>query len=127
LNDLFANVSAHPAERLSVLALSRLDVISARTRTLLERNRRLLDQFLDSRDDLDTIRPEFGTVVAPRVKRCGVEELCLLLREKFETSVVPGKFFEMPDHIRIGIACDSQMLNGGLERLGAALDDIARN
>lgn len=126
LNDLFGNIPAHPAERLSVIALKNLDAIGARARALLERNRPLLDQFLDSRDDLDTVRPRFGTVVAPRVRRGRVEELCSLLREKYETSVVPGTFFEMPDHIRIGIACDSEMLAGGLERLGAALDELGR-
>lgn len=126
LNDLFGNIPAHPAERLSVIALKNLDVIAARARALLERNRPLLDQFLDSRADLDTVRPGVGTVVAPRVKRGRVDELCSLLREKYETSVVPGAFFEMPDHIRIGIACDWEMLKAGLERLGAALDELGR-
>jgi aspartate/methionine/tyrosine aminotransferase len=124
LNDLFANVPAHPAERLSVVALKKLDTIADRARALLERNRPLLNRFLDSRDDLETIRPGFGTVVAPRVRYGRVDELCSLLREKYETSVAPGAFFEMPDHIRIGIACDSEMLAGGLERLGAALDEF---
>lgn len=124
LNDLFANVPAHPAERLSVVALQKIDTIADRTRALLERNRPLLNRFLDSRDDLETIRPGFGTVVAPRVRYGRVDELCSLLRDKYETSVVPGRFFEMPNHIRIGIACDSEMLAGGLERLGAALDEL---
>jgi aspartate/methionine/tyrosine aminotransferase len=124
LNDLFGNIPAHPAERLSVIALKNLDRISARAIALLEKNRPLLDQFLDSRDDLDTVRPPFGTVVAPRLNRGSVDELCALLREKFETSVVPGRFFEMPEHFRIGIACDSQMLAAGLDRLGTALDEL---
>ena len=117
-NDLFGNIPAHPAERLSVIALANLDRISARAHALLKKNRAMLDQFLDSRDDLEVVRPRFGTVVAPRVKRGSADELCELLREKYETSVVPGRYFEMPDHIRIGIGCDSEMLAGGLERLG---------
>jgi aspartate/methionine/tyrosine aminotransferase len=124
LNDLFGNIPAHPAELLSVIALANLDAISKRARTLLQRNRLLVDQFLDSRNDLEAVRPPFGTVVFPRVKRGRVEELCSLLREKYETSLVPGKFFEMPDHIRIGIGCDSEMLEGGLKRLGSALDEL---
>jgi len=124
LNDLFGNIPAHPAERLSVIALKNLDQIAARARALIDRNRPLLDQFLDLRDDLETIRPGCGTVVAPRVTRTSVDQLCKLLRDKYETTVVPGRFFEMPDHIRIGIACDSDMLKVGLERLGAALDEL---
>ncbi|HVG22268.1 MAG TPA: aminotransferase, partial [Blastocatellia bacterium] len=67
----------------------------------------------------------FGTVVSPLLKRGGVDALCGLLREKYETTVVPGKFFEMPRHFRIGIGCDSAMLASGLERLGNALDELA--
>jgi aspartate/methionine/tyrosine aminotransferase len=126
VNDLFANVPAHSAERLSVVALKKLDMIGARTRALLDRNRPVLDEFLESREDLETVRPGFGTVVAPRVRQGRVGELCSLLREKYETTVVPGAFFEMPDHIRVGIACESGMLAGGLERLGAALDQHGR-
>jgi aspartate/methionine/tyrosine aminotransferase len=124
LNDLFGNIPAHSAERMSVIALANLDSIRDRARTLVAGNRALLDQFLDSRDDLKTVRPPFGTVVFPKVVRGPVDELCLLLREKYETSVVPGKFFEMPDHIRIGIGCETEMLRGGLERLGSALDEL---
>jgi aspartate/methionine/tyrosine aminotransferase len=125
LNDLFGNIPAHPAERLSVIALKNLDSIRARARTLLATNRRLLDQFLDSRDDLETLRPGLGTVVFPRLKRGRVNELCAALGEKYQTTVVPGRFFEMPEHIRIGIGCQTDMLGEGLERLGAALDETA--
>jgi len=49
-----------------------------------------------------------------------------LLGEKYETTVVPGSFFEMPRHFRIGIGGDTATLRGGLERLGAALDAFAK-
>jgi aspartate/methionine/tyrosine aminotransferase len=91
---------------------------------MIERNRLLVDQFLNSRNDLDVIRPGIGTVVFPRVRVGRVDESCRLLREKYETSVVPGKFFEMPDHIRIGLGCDEAMLAEGLTRLGEALDEL---
>ena len=126
LNDLFGNIPAHPAERLSVIALQNLDIIASRAIALLEKNRPVLDQFLDSREDLKAVRPGVGTVVAPRLTRGSVDDLCVLLREKYETSVVPGRFFDMPDHIRIGIGCDSDMLAGGLDRLGAALDELGK-
>lgn len=124
LNDLFGNIPAHPAERLSVVALANLDRISARAQSLLRKNRVMIDQFLDSRDDLEVIRPRFGTVVAPKVMRGSADQLCELLREKYETSVVPGRYFDMPAHIRVGFGCDSEMLAGGLDRLGAALDEM---
>ncbi len=126
LNDLFGVIPAHPAERLSVIALANLERIARRAKALLETNRPLLNRFLDSRDDIEAVRPRFGTVAFPRLKRGSVDALCALLREKYETTIVPGHFFEMPEHFRIGIGCDSEMLAAGLERLGAALDEIAR-
>lgn len=122
LNDLFGNIPAHPAERLSVVALAKLDQIASRARSLLEKNRAALKRFLDSRDDIEAVRPNAGTTVAPRLKRGSVEELCALLREKYETSVVPGRFFEMSEHFRIGLGCDDGMFAEGLKRLAAALD-----
>jgi aspartate/methionine/tyrosine aminotransferase len=124
LNDLFGNIPAHPAERLSVVALAKLDRIASRARLLIERNRGALNRFLDSRGDLETVRPEFGTTVAPRLNRGSVDDLCALLRDKYETSVVPGRFFEMPDHFRIGIGCDEEVLPEGLKRLAMALDEL---
>jgi hypothetical protein len=55
-----------------------------------------------------------------------VDRLCTLLREKYETSVVPGKFFEMPEHFRIGIGGETEMTRVGLSRLAAGLDEISR-
>jgi aspartate/methionine/tyrosine aminotransferase len=124
LNDLFSSSSAHPAERLSVIALQNLERVAARARGLLETNRPLLISFLRSRSDLQWAEQEYGTVVFPRVVRVDVEKLCTLLAQTYETSVVPGRFFEMPDYIRIGVGCETEMLKAGLERLGAALDEL---
>ena len=124
LNDLFAATPVHAGERLSVVAINQLDVLGARAKSLLDRNRALLNQFLDIRDDLEVVRPEFGTVIFPRVRGGNADRLCSLLREKYETSVVPGAFFELPSHFRVGIAIPTDTLEEGLARLGEALDKI---
>jgi aspartate/methionine/tyrosine aminotransferase len=124
LNDLFASTPVHSGERLSVVAMQQLSEIGARAKELFDRNRRLLNEFLDTREDLEVVRPEFGTVMFPRVRSGSSEELCQLLREKYETSVVPGKFFEMPAHFRVGIAGETSVLEEGLQRLGDALDEL---
>jgi aspartate/methionine/tyrosine aminotransferase len=124
LNDLFAATPVHAGERLSVVAFKQIDELAARAKTLLDRNRSLLNAFLDTRDDLETVRPEFGTVMFPRVRSGDSGPLCRLLREKYETSVVPGAFFELPAHFRVGIAVASDVLDSGLERVGKALDEI---
>ena len=125
LNDLFSATQVHSGERLSVVALRQIDEIAARAKALMDHNRGLLNAFLDTRDDLETVRAPFGTVMFPRL-RSGetTERLCQLLREKYETTVVPGSFFERPTHFRVGTAGDTQVLEAGLERLGQALDEI---
>jgi len=124
LNDIFASTPVHAGERLSVLAFQQLEGIARKAKALLDVNRQLVNDFLDSREDLAAIRPEFGTVMFPRLQRGSADELCQLLREKYETSVVPGRFFELPEHFRIGMGGDPESLKIGLERLGAALDEL---
>ncbi len=125
LNDLFAASAAHTAERMSVLAFDHLDTFRTRAQNLLERNRALLDAFLDSQNHLECFRPPAGTVVFPRLIRSDSEAFFKLLLDKYETTVVPGKFFEMPQHFRIGIGGETENLRGGLERLSAALTEFA--
>lgn len=124
LNDLFGVMPAHPAERLSVIALDQLPEIGARAEARLKKNRALIYDFLDTRNDLEAVRPEFGTIVFPRLKLGSVDSLSKLLREKYETSVVPGSFFELPNHFRIGFGNEPEILKEGLVRLGAALDEL---
>jgi aspartate/methionine/tyrosine aminotransferase len=126
LNDLFASTPVHSGERLSVVALGQLEEIGERAKQVLDRNRQILNEFLDTREDLEVIRPEFGTVMFPRVRRGNAEGLCRLLREKYETSVVPGRFFEMPDHFRVGITGETETVQEGLGRLEKALDEFGR-
>lgn len=124
INDLYGVIPAHVAELLSVIALDHLDKISDYARTRLQANRPILQRFLDSRRDLSAIRAENGTTAFPRLASGKVDALCRLLREKYETSVVPGHFFEMPNHFRIGIGGKTELLDEGLRRLGRALDEL---
>lgn len=121
LNDLFGNIPPHAAERLGEIALRNLPAIAARARNLLAVNRPLLFRFLDARPHLLPVRPLHGTVVFPRLPPGRVEELVRVFRERHEGTVVPGHFFGLPDHFRIGIGGRTEMLAEGLERLGAAL------
>jgi aspartate/methionine/tyrosine aminotransferase len=122
LNDLFGVNAAHAGERLSVIALQRLPEIASRVRALLETNQRLLNDFLAAHQETLDCRPlRFGTVCFPRLRRGDCDAFCAMLRERFETSIVPGRYFGMSDHFRLGIAQDTVQLREGLARLGEAL------
>jgi aspartate/methionine/tyrosine aminotransferase len=122
INDLHGATFAHPAELLSVIAFDRLPQISARMKAMLDANRRLLHDFLLARDDFDYFWPEHGTIVFPRLKNGDVNALCRLLREEFETSVVPGSFFESPDRFRIGVGTPTESVREALQQLSRGLD-----
>jgi hypothetical protein len=124
INDLYGVNAAHPAELLSVIALDNLDPVAARARQLLDANRPPLEAFLRSRDDLEYFLPEYGTIVFPKLRKGSVEALDRLLREKYETAIVPGSYFDMPQHFRIGIGGDPEMTRAALERLSAGLDEL---
>ena len=110
---------------LSVIAFDHLAKIAEYARQRLETNRPVLQHFLNSRKDLLAIRADAGTISFPNVAAGRVDAFCQFLREKHDTSVVPGRFFEMPDHFRIGIGGKTGMLAEGLKRVGQALDEMA--
>jgi len=122
LDDLFDVNMAHPAERLSVEVFRNFERVRKQARALLAANRVILNQFLSGRKDLEVTALEFGTTVFPKLLTGPVDRFCELFREKYEGTVVPGSFFEMPDHFRIGIGGETGPLEESLERLGAALD-----
>jgi aspartate/methionine/tyrosine aminotransferase len=126
LNDLFASVPPHATERLAIVALDHLAPVAARANALLDGNRAVLQAFLDERLDLDAAPLSAGMIAFPRLRQGSVDALCALLREKYETTVVPGRFFGLDEHFRVSYGCRPETLAGGLERLGAALDEMAK-
>ena len=46
------------------------------------------------------------------------------LREKYDTQVVPGTFFEAPGFVRLGYGIDPDDLREALANFSAALDDL---
>jgi len=112
----------HPAELLAVIALDNLGRVRDRARALLETNRALVNEFLAGHAALDCEPSRFGTTVFPRLRAGHADEFVRILRERFETNVVPGEFFEQPQHFRLGFCGATETLRGGLERMSAALE-----
>ena len=123
LNDLFAVNSPHLVERLAVAAFRVLPAIRERARRLLDANRPFLRAFLEAREDLEVVRAPWGTTAFPRLRSGSVDALVDRLRNRYETTVVPGRFFGAEGHFRIGIGGETAMVREGLQRLGRALDD----
>ena len=69
-------------------------------------------------------RWQHGITAFPRLVRGDVDALDALLRARYDTAIVPGRFFGLADHFRIGVGGPTEMVEAGLERLGAALDEL---
>lgn len=124
MTELFNNIGVHAAERMSLAAFRNLDAIAQRSRTLLDANAAALNAFYAARPELDATPHVHGTVSFPRLRTGDAETLCDLLTHRYETAVVPGRFFGAPDHIRIGLGVAPTTFADGLNRLGRALDEL---
>jgi hypothetical protein len=94
---------------MSVAAFANLPKIRDRARRVVEADRALLRQF--------TAVPPHGTTVFLKLGLPDADPFLARLRTECETSAVPGKFFEMPGHIRIGMGVDHEMFGEGAKRL----------
>jgi aspartate/methionine/tyrosine aminotransferase len=123
LNDLFGVNQAHPAERLACIAFEHIDEVIGDTPAMLAANRELWNSFVASRADLQCMPAEHGITAFPRWGG-DTERLNALLTSKYDTAVVPGRWFEMPEHFRVGFYLPAADFEEALNRLGAALDEL---
>jgi len=124
LNDLFGVNNAHQAEMLSCFAFDHIDEVSAGTAERLGRNRSLFNDFVSGRDDIECMAAMHGVTAFPRWIGGDTEPLDALLRSKYDTSIVPGRWFDMPSYFRVSLGGDADNVAEGLARLGAALDEL---
>ncbi len=121
LNDLYSATPVHPGELLSVAAFQHLDILRERARPIVEADRKLLRNFLKQQSSLCAVSTEWGTTSFPRLLTGNADAFLERLRSDFDTSAVPGRFFEMPDHFRIGMGVNTEMFAEGLHRISRAL------
>ena len=123
VRDLFQSLPPFMSERLSADAFKRLPKFKRRGDAILAANHTAYRELLADHPALDQVVPDVGTTVFARVRGGGVDAFCERLLERYDTGVVPGRFFERADFIRIGLAGESQMTRTGLERLADALTE----
>jgi len=121
LNDLYSATPVYPGELLSVIAFRHLDLLRERARRIVDADRKLLRDFLKQQPALSAAETQWGTTSFVRLLNGEADALLERLRSESDTSAVPGRFFEMPDHLRIGIGVNTEMFAEGLNRIGRAL------
>ena len=127
-NDLYSATPVHPGQLLSAAAFQHLDLLRERARRIVETDRKLLGDFLAQQSAISAVSTEWGTTSFPRLLSGNADAFLERLRPEFDTSAVPGRFFEMPDHFRIGMGVNTEMFAEGLSRISRALTcDAVRN
>jgi hypothetical protein len=124
VRDVMDGVGSIPSDTIAALAFRCIDRLEARARRILQPNLALLTDFMTARSDLEWVRPAGGNVAFPRTRILDTRGLADRLQREHDTAIVPGRFFEMPAHFRIAFSCARATLEGGLERLGRALDAL---
>jgi aspartate/methionine/tyrosine aminotransferase len=127
LNDLYSATPVYPGELLSVAAFQHLNLLREKARRIVDADRQLLRDFLGEQSNICAVWMNWGTTSFVRLspsRGSNTDRFLEQLRAKFDTSAVPGRFFEMPDHCRIGMGVNTEMFGEGLNRIGRAL---ARN
>ncbi len=128
INDLMTNNGVAPGERMSVAAFRRMPALQRRSHAILDANLDAVRRFLDRETRLAAFVPESGNVIFPKLPD-GVDgdAFSAHLAAKYSTLVVPGRFFEARDHIRLSFGCAPRKLARGLTNLSRALDDLGRS
>jgi aspartate/methionine/tyrosine aminotransferase len=121
LNDLFSATPVFPGELLSVDTFKHLNLLRERARRILEADRKLLRDFLAEHSAISAVRTDWGTTSFVRLPNKDADVFLERLQSEFDTSAVPGRFFEVPDHFRIGMGVNTEMFAEGLNRIGRAL------
>jgi hypothetical protein len=125
LNDLFGAVGSMPSDSLALAAFHQLDSLLERTRAILEPNQYLVRNFLAAHEEfLDCVVPKHSMIVFPRLKQLPDSEPLHNRLRRYDTSIVPGKFFEDARHFRLGFAVHPAEVETGLGFLSTTLHQL---
>ena len=120
----------HPicSEAFGHAILSRREVwdrwVGACSRRIAE-NRPTMEAFIHGREDLQWVEPAAGLMAFPRLRGSfSSTELAEHLRHRFDTFIIPGRFFDDDRHFRLAWGAPGPVLRQGLHHLAAALDEL---
>ncbi|TAK18291.1 MAG: pyridoxal phosphate-dependent aminotransferase [Acidobacteria bacterium] len=120
--DVIDGVGSAPADRLATLAFTQLSRLGQRAVRHVSTNLEIVRRFLTAHPELELPVPLEASILFPRLRGVAdTDAFARMAAERFGVTVVPGRFFGAPAHLRLSVAGPTAQLAGGLERLGAAL------
>lgn len=109
-------------DHFAALALEHRDRILDRSRRITRENLALLDAWVAGEPGIGYVRPQSGTTALLRFDLPMTSaELCLALQAETGVMLLPGSALDMEGWLRIGYACDTEVLKQGLARVSEFL------
>lgn len=109
------------------LALENKDQILARSRKITRENLAVLTAWVEGEPSIDWVKPKSATVALLKYDfDMPSREFCMQLLQKTGVMLTPGSAMDMEGYLRIGYANNIKVLQEGLKRLGAFLEDLRR-
>ncbi len=109
-------------DHFSAMALENAGRVLDRSRAIVRRNLAILSDWVAETPGVSFVRPQAGTVA---MLRYGLgmpsREFCARLLEETGVLFVPGQVFGIEGHVRIGYACETDVLRDGLTRVAGFL------
>ena len=115
-------------EEIALRVLQQKEAFLQRARAHIEKNRRIVSDWMEDQEDFEWVYPEAGVVSLPRIKshvQVDPEELYRLLAVKYRTFTVPGRCFEMENrYFRLGFGATHEEIEAGLHCVSSALSEL---
>ena len=112
-------------DAIATLAVENVEKIDRRNNEIVQRNYKILSEWVNNEPLIDWIPPKGGTIAFLRYNlNMTSEELCLKLIEEKSLLLVPGTCFETEGFVRIGWGADTDTLIEGLSRFKMVLNSI---
>ena len=128
VSNLLWNVSPSITEHIAAEILSRTEIydkFAAIPTKFIQANLPVLTEFIESRSDIEWVKPDGGFSSFPRVETASKsEKLFEILLNEYDTYIVPGKFFFDDRSFRLSYGIPTGMLKQGLENIDSVLNRL---
>lgn len=103
---------------LAVHALKNYDRILSRNRKIIKDNLAILDEWVAGETAVTYVKPRAGTTAMLKVDLpVSSADFCEGLLKQTGAFLTPGSCFDMEGYVRIGYACETEMLRQGLQKV----------
>lgn len=110
---------------LGALAIEHHEVLLERSRSILNRNRAVVEQWLENEPRASWVKPDAGSAALLKIE-APVDDrtFAIGLLEQTGVLLTPGSAFGVPEHYRLGYTCSEETLREGLAEISGYLDQL---